>query len=224
MIKIKICGITEIEHALAASQAGADFIGLVFAPSRRQISTEKARQITEAIHSLKSKPEIVGVFANTDVDELNRLTDYLCLDRVQLSGGETLDYCRFVNRPIIKTIHVASDDTAAKIINVIKQGYELLTFEKIIYHLDTKAKGMYGGSGKNFDWTLAREISKQFPIIIAGGLTPENVAYAISEIRPFGVDVSSGVETEGKKDVAKIIQFIRTAREAELHTHSSSTS
>ncbi len=221
MIKIKICGITEVEHALAASQYGADFIGLVFAPSRREISLEKASQIADAIRHLNRRPEIVGVFANEDIDRLNWIADFLCLDWVQLSGTESLDYCKLVSRPLIKTINVSTEDTADDIIKAIKTGYNSLPRNEVVYLLDTKAKGCYGGTGRTFDWTIAEQVSLQFPIMVAGGLTVDNVTTLISKVKPFGIDVSSGVETEGKKDVAKIARFIQAAREAEVESKTS---
>lgn len=222
MIKIKICGITEVDHALAASQYGADFIGLVFAPSRRQISCEKASQIVTAIRQLRSRPQIVGVFVNEDIDRLNQITESLHLDWVQLSGAEPLSYCKLVSRPIIKTIHISTGDTKENIIKAIEAGYNSLPRNKLVYLLDTKATGCYGGTGKTFDWAIAEQISRQFAIMVAGGLTADNVASMISRVKPFGVDVSSGVETEGKKDVAKIARFIQVARETEAISRASS--
>lgn len=215
MIKIKVCGITELEHALAASEQGADFIGLVFAPSHRKMSLEKASQIVSVIRRLSPRPQIVGVFANENIDLVNQTADFLCLDWVQLSGTEPLDYCKLVSRPIIKTIHVSSDNTAEDIIEAIETGYNSLPQDKLVYLLDTKGKDCYGGTGKTFDWTLAEQVSLRFPIMVAGGLTVDNVATLIKRVKPFGIDVSSGVEREGKKDVAKIARFIRVAREAE---------
>ncbi len=224
MIRIKICGITEVEHALAASQFGANFIGLVFAPSRRMASLEKAEQITAAVRQLKPRPQIVGVFVNEDIQRLNQIADCLCLDWVQLSGTEPLDYCKLVSRPIIRTIHVSPDDTADNIIKVIKTGYDSLPRDKLLHLLDTKMEGHYGGTGRTFDWTVARKIALQFPIIVAGGLTADNVAVLVSRVKPFGIDVSSGVETAGKKDVAKIASFIQAVKNAEASSQTNSVS
>ncbi len=222
MIKVKICGITEVEHALAASRLGADFIGLVFAPSRRKVSLEKARQITAAVSRLKQRPQIVGVFANEDIGQLNQIADSLRLDWVQLSGTESLDYCKLVSHPIIRTIHVSPDHTADDVIKVIKMGYSSLPQDKLLYLLDTKAEGRYGGTGKTFNWAVAGEISPRFPVIVAGGLTAENVGVLVDRVKPFGIDVSSGVETAGKKDVAKIARFIQAVRDAETRSQTNS--
>lgn len=215
MVKIKICGLSEVEHALAAARAGADLLGFVFAPSRRQVSSEQALPIVEAIRSLKSHPEIAGVFVNEKASEVNRLADQLGLDWVQLSGDETLDYCRKIIRPIIKVIHVSREKTAGQVLDEIATVRQLMPHGKLVYLLDTRAGDAYGGTGKTFDWSLAREVAARFPVVVAGGLTPENVPRLVREARPWGVDVSSGVESDGQKDIGKIRAFITAVRQAE---------
>ncbi len=212
MTKVKICGLSEIEHAIAASEAGADFVGLVFAPSRRQVSLEKGRQLAEAIRGGKPHPEIVGVFVNATTEEVNRIADYCRLDWVQLNGDESWQYCQQVGRPVIKAIHIAEGQEAENIIAEIEDGYQLLGKERLICLLDTYSDDLYGGTGQVFNWRLAAEISARFPVMIAGGLTPENVARLVTEVQPWGVDVSSGVETNGRKDIAKIKDFIRAVK------------
>jgi phosphoribosylanthranilate isomerase len=213
MTMIKICGLSEVEHALAAARAGADLLGFVFAPSRRRVSPEQALTIIEAVRSLKPHPEIAGVFTNEKADELNRLADQLGLDWVQLSGDETLDYCQEIKRPIIKVIHVSREKTAGQVLDEIATGRQLTPHGKLVYLLDTHAGDAYGGTGKTFDWSLAREVAAKFPVIVAGGLNPENVARLVGEARPWGVDVSSGVESNGQKDIGKIRAFITAVRE-----------
>jgi phosphoribosylanthranilate isomerase len=210
--KIKICGLSEIQHALAAAKAGADFIGLVFAPSQRQVSAQKALQIVEAIHSLKSHPEIVGVFVNSASSEVNRIADHCNLDWVQLSGDETWDYCQQIERPTIKTVHVSNTRTSNEVISEISMGYQLLPRQDFVCLLDSRVGDSYGGTGQAFDWKLAKEVSAKFSVIIAGGLTPDNVGQLVKEVLPWGVDVSTGVETDGQKDLAKITEFIRVVR------------
>jgi phosphoribosylanthranilate isomerase len=215
LVKIKICGLTETQHALAAAAAGADFLGLVFAPSRRMVSPQKACEIVEAIHHLNPRPSIVGVFVNAPVAEANRIADTCRLDWVQLSGGESREYCQEINRPIIKVIHILPDTEIKPVAIEIEEGYRMRPEGELIYLLDTKFEDSYGGTGKVFDWRLAREISTRHNIMIAGGLAPSNVRRLIEKVSPWGVDVSSGVETDGKKDVLKIRAFIDSVRQSE---------
>ncbi len=214
MTKIKICGLSEVQHTLAAAEAGADFLGLVFVPSRRQVSAEKALRLIEAVRALKSSQVVVGVFVNSVADEVNRIADYCHLDWVQLSGDETWHYCQQIERPIIKTIHVSNTKTPEEIVSEIAIGYQLLPRRDFVCLLDSKVENTYGGTGQAFDWQLAREVSARFPVLIAGGLNPTNVGQMIREIQPWGVDVSSGVETNGQKDTAKIKAFIQAVRAA----------
>ena len=214
MIRIKICGITEAAHALAAAEAGADFIGLVFAPSKRQVTLERAREIVLAAKDSGKPPLTVGVFVNTAAPEVNRTADYCGLDWVQLSGDEPWEDLRDIERPVIKAIRVGQKGRTEEITANLKAGYELLG-KDFICLLDTHVEGSYGGSGQTFDWGLVRDVSERFPVVIAGGLSAENVGQAIKMLRPWGVDVSSGVESKGVKDVAKIKAFIEAVRNTE---------
>ena len=214
MTKIKICGLSKIQHALAAAKAGADFLGLVFAPSRRQVSIEKALPIAKEVHALSPHLIVVGVFANSTADEVNRTADYCNLDWIQLSGDETWDYCQQIERPIIKTVHVSSTKTVEGIVSEIAMGYRLLPRHDFVCLVDSKVEDTYGGTGQAFDWKLAKEVSARFSVIIAGGLTPANVRQLVEEVQPWGVDVSTGVESNGQKDTAKIKKFIQAVRTA----------
>ncbi len=206
--KIKIDGLTEIEHVLAAGEAGADFTGLVFAPSKRQVSVEKARRLAEAARSLEKPPALVGVFVNLPAEEVNRIAAECRLDLVQLSGDETWEYCLEIERPVIKVIHVAEGQSADDVIAEIESGYEVVKGRDVTCLLDTSVSGAYGGTGQRFSQLVAAGVAARLPVIIAGGLTPENVGRLVSEVHPWGVDVSSGVETDGVKDIARIKEFI----------------
>ncbi|MBM3154981.1 MAG: phosphoribosylanthranilate isomerase [Chloroflexi bacterium] len=215
MTRVKICGLSEVEHALVAAKAGADFIGLVFAPSKRQLSAERALQVVEAVRALELRPAIVGVFANSPVDEVNRVADCCHLDWVQLSGDESWHYCNQIGRPVIKTVHVSSSDTAEGIVDEIAAGHQLLAGQELLCLLDTKVGYAYGGTGKALDWQVAKMVAAKFPVIVAGGLTPANVGRLIEEVQPYGVDVSTGVESNGRKDEAKIVAFIEAVKRVE---------
>ena len=212
-MKVKICGLTDGATAAAAAESGADFLGLVFAPSRRRVSPEKAGEIVDMARQSGRSPEIVGVFVNRTADEVNRIAGLCRLDRVQLSGSESWDYCREIEKPVIKVLHIGPETLSGDILEIVETGYRQFPQEKLLILLDTLAGGAYGGTGQTFDHRVAREVCARFPVIIAGGLAPENVGRLAGEIGPWGVDVSSGVETEGRKDILKIQKFIRAARD-----------
>ena len=214
MTRVKICGIRDKNHALAAVGAGADFIGLVFAPSRRQVTPAEAFEIASVVKKSSDTTEVVGVFVNTPPSKVNKIADFCALDWVQLSGDESWEYCRKISRPIIKAIRVSrqsSDDICAE----LALGAKMLSTRMFVGLLDSQVEGKYGGTGMTFDWRLAQQIAKRFPVIIAGGLAPDNVAQAIEIVAPWGVDVSSGVEVGGIKNVAKIRAFIEAVRKVD---------
>lgn len=212
MVRVKICGLSEIEPALVAGQAGADFIGLVFARSRRRVTPEKGRAIVQAVRGLAPRPPVVGVFVNRSAEDVNRIADDCQLDWVQLSGQESWAYCQKIQRPIVKVIHISPGTKVEAVMSNIKTGCRRLAKKEFICLLDAKVGGAYGGTGQTFDWELAGAVSARFPVIVAGGLTQDNVGQLVREVRPWGVDVSSGVETSGRKDISKIKAFIEAVR------------
>jgi len=220
LTRIKICGFTSVQPALTAARAGVEFIGLVFAPSKRQIGRDEALQIAEAVHGVGLDTEVVGVFVNEELEIVNQTAEYCRLDRVQLSGDESWEYCSQVEKPVIKAIHIPVAESARialteDILNKIATGHKRMQNKQVLFLLDSKVRNLFGGTGETFNRQLAKEVTARFPVIIAGGLTPENAGDVIKETHPWGVDVSTGVETGNEKDEARIVSFIRTVREAD---------
>jgi phosphoribosylanthranilate isomerase len=212
--RIKICGIRDKTHALAAVEAGADFIGLVFAPSQRQVSPAQACEIASAVKKTSDATKVVGIFVNAPSSQVNELADFCALDWVQLSGDESWEYCREVIRPVIKAIQI-DQQSPEELYAELAAGSKLLPAQGFITLLDSRVEGKYGGTGESFNWNLAQLVTKRFPVIVAGGLDPKNVARLIERVAPWGVDVSSGVETGGAKDITKIKAFIEAVRKAD---------
>ena len=214
MTCVKICGIRDEVHALAAIKAGADFVGLVLAPSSRQVTVARACEIARTVKANSAKTQVVGVFVNMPASRVNEIADRCLLDWVQLSGDEPWEYCLEINRPVIKAIRVGLQPFS-ELDNALSAGNRLLSAKRFVALLDTYVEGKYGGTGESFDWDLAKQLARKFPVIIAGGLNPDNVASLIKKVKPWGVDVSSGVETGGIKDIAKINAFIAAVRKTD---------
>jgi phosphoribosylanthranilate isomerase len=217
MTMIKICGIKSEENALLAAEAGADFIGLVFASSPRQVTPAQAKNIVAALKKNKATVKAVGVFVNMPTPTVRKITDTCHLDWAQMSGDEPWEYCLDLSRPVIKVIKVGHDNRPESVSQQLASGAQMLTGKKHIFLLDANDGNKYGGTGLTFDWNLAKPVAEKFPVIIAGGLNPENVGRAIKLIRPWGVDVSTGVETKGIKDMKKVIKFIEAVRETDAN-------
>ncbi|WP_019692669.1 phosphoribosylanthranilate isomerase [Pseudomonas fluorescens] len=201
-VRSKICGITRIEDALAAVDAGADAIGLVFyAKSPRAVTVQQARAIIAALPPFVTT---VGLFVNASRCELGEILDAVPLDLLQFHGDETPADCEGYHRPYIKALRVKAGDDIAASCNAYAKASGIL--------LDTYVEGVPGGTGEAFDWSLIPQgLSK--PIILAGGLSAANVAEAIARVHPYAVDVSGGVEqSKGIKDHAKIRAFIQAVR------------
>ncbi|MFC3944381.1 phosphoribosylanthranilate isomerase [Pseudomonas gingeri NCPPB 3146 = LMG 5327] len=201
-VRSKICGITRIEDALAAVEAGADAIGFVFyAKSPRAVTFQQARAIIAALPPFVTT---VGLFVNASRCELGEILDAVPLDLLQFHGDETSEQCEGFHRPYIKALRVKAGDDIAAACRAYPGASGIL--------LDTYVEGVHGGTGEAFDWSLVPQgLSK--PIILAGGLTVENVGDAIARVRPYAVDTSGGVErSKGIKDPAKIKAFIQAVR------------
>lgn len=209
MSVIKICGLTRVEDAVVASKSGADLLGIIFhRPSPRHVDTGTATALVKALKDRALSVRWIGVFVDKSPDEVSRIVDAVGLDGVQLHGSETP---KFVERLrgdglfVIKGHRIAGSDDLAR----------LDAFEVDAHLLDTHVPGLPGGTGKTFDWSLAASVSGERRILLAGGLTAGNVAEAIATADPWGVDVSSGVESAPRvKDPDKIRRFIAVARDA----------
>ena len=204
VVRSKICGITRIEDALAAVEAGADAIGLVFyGKSPRAVSIEQAAVILQALPPLVTS---VGLFVDMPRDELQQLLQRLPLDLLQFHGDESPADCEGHGRPYIKALRVRPGEDVAAAMAPYAGARGIL--------LDTFVEGVPGGTGASFDWSLVPENAAK-PVILAGGLDADNVATAIRQVRPYAVDVSGGVEaSKGIKDVGKIRAFVRAVRDA----------
>ena len=203
-VRSKICGITRIEDALAAAEAGADAIGFVFyAKSPRAVDVRQARAI---IAELPPFVTTVGPFVNASRCELNEILEVVALDLLQFHGDETPQDCEGYHRPWIKALRVRPGDDLEAACQLYAGARGIL--------LDTYVAGVPGGTGEAFDWSLVpAHLSK--PIILAGGLSADNVGQAIAQVRPYAVDVSGGVEqAKGIKDAAKIEAFMQAVKQA----------
>jgi phosphoribosylanthranilate isomerase len=205
-IRAKICGITRVEDALSAVQCGADAIGLVFyEKSPRNVSLERAAQIVAALPPFVTA---VGLFVNEDASTVRNIRQRVGIDLLQFHGDETPEYCQSFSAPYIKALRVRPE------LNLIQYAADFASARALL--LDAYQEGVAGGTGKTFDWDLIpAELGK--PVILAGGLDPDNVGEAIRRVRPYAVDVSGGVEREkGIKDAAKIAAFMRGVLDAEV--------
>jgi len=204
MLRIKICGITNEADARHAAACGADALGLVFyLKSPRAVSPEQARRIVAALPPFVTT---VGLFVNEAPDKVREIVDYCGLDVIQLHGDETPAQCLYPPRRVLKALRVKGEESL-----VGAENYQVSALLLDAWHPDS-----YGGTGCLGDWELAAQVAAERPVVLAGGLTPDNVAEAIRRVRPYGVDVSSGVEiAPGQKDPERVAAFIRNARAAD---------
>lgn len=211
---VKICGLQDVAAAVAAVQAGATMLGTVFAPSRRQLTIDAARVVADAARDRATTAiTIVGVFVDASPAEVNRIVEAVGLDAVQLHGNESPALLAAISAPVIKAIRprpAASADTVQRQI----ASFLGVPNEPFAFLLDGFSDTAAGGVGVSADWTLAASLAASYPLILAGGLTPDNVGGAIVRVKPAAVDVSSGVETQGAKDTLKIASFVARARRA----------
>ncbi len=202
-VRVKICGVTNLPDALSAVEAGADALGFMFyAPSPRYVRPETAREITRFLPPFVTR---VGVFVDASEERVAEVTRMVGLHAVQLHGRETASFCRrFTDVDVIKAFRMDGPGALQR----------LGEFREQTWLLDSYVKGAFGGTGQTFNWDLACEaVRLGGRVILAGGLTPENVSRAVAAVRPYAVDVSSGVEVApGRKDVAKLRAFVQAAK------------
>jgi len=200
-VKVKVCGMTSLKDALVAVEEGADAVGFIFYKKSPRSVTRKL--VREIVLELPPFVDIVGVFVDETAEQINKIADYCNLDMIQLHGDESPAFCKKIRRRVIKAFKVKDMQSVKKL-----SGFQVSGFL-----LDTFSEDLHGGTGKVFDWNLALPAKKFGPVIMAGGLTPNNVRQAIQQIRPYGVDVCSGVESQpGVKDHKKVRAFLENAK------------
>jgi phosphoribosylanthranilate isomerase len=235
---VKICGVRTVHQARVAAEAGADMVGLVFAESRRRVTPAEAGEVTAAAYA--RRPRFVGVFVNEDPDVIGRLAGALRLDLVQLSGDEAPEECARLRVPYLKVVHVTSGMVAQDVLRIAERYHDAVAIvldsgDRRSPHPPSPSpsawrggaplpspasgrgvggEGVWGGTGLAVDPAIAADVVRQFNglVMLAGGLRPDTVAGAVRAVRPWGVDVSSGVETDGAKDDAKITAFVAAAK------------
>ncbi len=206
MTPVKICGITRIEDARVAAQLGAHAIGFVFyAGSERNVEPVRAAEIIRALPPFVTT---VGLFVNPAADEVRRVLEQAPLDLLQFHGDETPEFCRSVGMPYVKALRVKAESDLLQYAQLYGDARGLL--------LDAYVAHAHGGTGTTFDWSLIPQ-NLPLPVILSGGLNPDNVAAAIRRVRPWAVDVSSGVEARpGVKDAQKMTAFFQGVRDADV--------
>jgi phosphoribosylanthranilate isomerase len=238
--RIKLCGLRSVEQAALATELGVDFVGLVFAErSRRRVTVEEARRVLAGLGAgagrlerlqsdavpaggwfqrcaaaldlalAQRRPLVVGVFGDQPTSLINAVAEAVPLDLVQLSGTGPWEQALEIHRPVIKALHVRPELTPEMVLEVAEVATAALCL------LDTAVPGEIGGTGRSFDWSLAAHLAPRLPFLLAGGLTPENVGQAVACMQPWGVDVSSGIETDGVKDPEKMRAFVAAVRAAD---------
>jgi phosphoribosylanthranilate isomerase len=207
MIHIKFCGITSLEDALAAIEAGADHLGFNFyPPSPRSIGMEKCAGITAILAKEHPQVKRVGVFVNAPVGQIRTIMETCSLDLAQLHGDEPPQALASLEGCAFKAFRGVPDLSISDYAKLTRGAPALL--------VDAQVAGAFGGTGVTADWPAARALARRYPLLLAGGLTPENVTQAVRQVRPWGVDAASGVEAgPGKKDPGRMKAFVQAARE-----------
>jgi phosphoribosylanthranilate isomerase len=210
---VKICGLRDAGAAQAAVDAGADALGFILAPSKRQVRPDEVAEIVSSLDRSASHPSIVGVTVNTSPQEIARMMETGRLETIQLSGDESPEVLDRIEVPVIKVMRFPEGMSLEDAMREIDPWFAASKpVSRVI--VEGHAPGSWGGTGTRADWSFVETLAVRYPIVLAGGLDPDNVGEAITSARPWGVDVSSGVETDGRKDASKIREFVRAARTA----------
>jgi phosphoribosylanthranilate isomerase len=206
MTWIKICGITNIEDGKKAASLGVDALGFIFAPSFRRVEPDVAKKIILALPKTLLK---VGVFVNEEQKEVLRVAEYCGINALQFHGKESPEFCQKFFHPVFKAIHIRDLESLK----------DMEKYHDVSILLETYSPVQAGGTGTPFPWKIALKAKEKRDFILSGGLNPSNVGEAIKKVRPWGVDVCSGVEAiQGKKDPSKMVEFIKEVRKADEHT------
>lgn len=207
---MKVCGLTNPEDARAAIDVGADMLGFNFyTKSPRYIAPEKAREIVEQIQSDGERPLLVGVFVNSPLEKVRSILEITQIDLAQLHGDEPVSVVEQLHGRGFKALRPLSEEEA----EIDAEWFAPHGPIAPVLLIDACRKDQYGGTGHTADWTIATKLAQRYPILLAGGLTPDNVAEAIRQVKPWGVDVASGVEVSpGKKDAARMRLFVEQCR------------
>jgi phosphoribosylanthranilate isomerase len=210
---VKICGLRDAASAQVAVDAGADALGFILAPARRQISVENVADILGSLDRSSNHPAAVGVTVNASIEDIQRAVQVGGVEAIQLSGDETPDMLQAIDVPVFKALRFPPGMEFEDATREVDRWFSAATPAARVI-VEGHAPGSYGGTGASADPELVEKIALRYPVVLAGGLTPDNVAGAIANARPWGVDVSSGVELDGRKDPAKIMAFVQQARAA----------
>ena len=212
---VKVCGNRSAADLAAAAESGADLLGVIFADAWRRVPVETAREmVAEFRGGTDSPPPVVGVFVDQPLEEVNRTADLVGLDFVQLHGTEDREYWERVDRPIVVARRLERGSTYEEAVSVLDPINEYVGRRESLALIEPLVEGQPGGAGVSLDAGLAASLSRRFSFLLAGGLDPENVADVIGAVRPWGVDVSTGVETDRVKDYAKVGRFVNAAKRA----------
>ncbi|MFT4039148.1 MAG: phosphoribosylanthranilate isomerase [Thermomicrobiales bacterium] len=208
---VKVCGIREPEHAEVAARAGADILGFIFAPSRRLVTPEVARACLEAARAVNPEILACGVFVAAPAEEIRKVADTAALDLVQLHGGEAPDFAALLPLPVLQVLRPEPGVMAADIAAAMGS-YDAAVMPPAAFMLDAFSAVAAGGTGERVDWALAAAVCGARPVMLAGGIDPATVEQAVAQVRPLGVDASSGMEIDGRKSPDLIEAFVANAR------------